>query len=135
MRIPRIYLETTIFNFYFAKNRRQYFGKTIEYCQEVKRLFEEMKAGKFKAYSSEYVIEEIRLDVNQAHRIEMLQLITDYNVMILSKSRKIERLAHLYLQAGAIPQKYVDDALHIATSAIYDLDFIVSLNFSAYCKG
>jgi hypothetical protein len=60
MRIPTIYLETTIFNFYFAEKRRQYFGKTIEYCQETKRFFDAVKAGNFKPYTSVYVIDEMK---------------------------------------------------------------------------
>jgi hypothetical protein len=59
MSITKIYLETTIFNFYFAERGRQYFGKTVEYCKETKQVFEAIKAGKFKPYTSEYVIAEI----------------------------------------------------------------------------
>jgi predicted nucleic acid-binding protein len=134
MKIPKVYLETTMFNFFFAEKGRQYFGKTIEYCQEVKRLFEEIKAGKFKAYTSEYVIKEIRLEVNEEHRMKMLNIITDYDVVILSDSKENERLAHLYIQAEAIPKNSLYDALHIATSAVNDLDFIVSLNFQHIVK-
>ncbi|MDR2842408.1 MAG: hypothetical protein LBV52_04330, partial [Spirochaetaceae bacterium] len=32
------------------------------------------------------------------------------------------------------PENFPDDALHIATTAIYDLDFIVSLNFQHIVK-
>jgi hypothetical protein len=34
-----------------------------------------------------------------------------------------------YIEAGAVPSAYPTDAAHIAMTAVYGLDFIVSLNF------
>jgi len=51
-KIPSIYLETTIFNFPFADDAPQYQADT-------KRLFTEIKAGKFKPFTSEYVMQEL----------------------------------------------------------------------------
>ena len=51
MRTPRIYLETTMFNYYFDKEREAH-ADTV-------RLFEEIKAGKYQAYTSGYAIREI----------------------------------------------------------------------------
>lgn len=93
MIVPKIYLETTIFNFYFAENGRQYFGKTVGYCQDTKRFFKAVKAGKYQPYTSEYVIAEIEQDINDEHRLEMLNLITDYEIIILPKSEEALRLA------------------------------------------
>jgi hypothetical protein len=134
MKIPTIYLETTMFNFYFAEKRHQYFGKTVQYCQETKQFFDAVKEGKFDAYTSEYVIKEIKLEEDEEHRFEMLKLIDDYNVIILSNSKKIEYLANLYIEASAIPKTFPEDALHIASAVINDLDFIVSLNFQHIVK-
>ena len=43
---PKIYLETTIFNFPFADDAPQYKSDTL-------KLFKEIGAGKFKAYEYE----------------------------------------------------------------------------------
>ena len=51
-RIPTIYLETTIFNFPFADDAPQYQADT-------KRLFAEVKSGKFRPFTSEYVTQEL----------------------------------------------------------------------------
>jgi len=51
-KIPSIYLETTIFNFPFADDAPQYRADTL-------RLFTEIKAGKFKPFTSEYVTREL----------------------------------------------------------------------------
>ena len=52
MRVPTIYLETTIFNFPFADDAPQYKA-------EARQLFTEIKAGKFKPFTSEYVLDEL----------------------------------------------------------------------------
>jgi hypothetical protein len=130
----KAYIETTLFNFYFAEKGKQYFGKTVQYCRETRRFFEAVRAGKFEPYTSEYVIAEIERDDNEEHRLEMLKLIAGCGVIILPGNGEIERLARLYIEAGAIPETFPDDALHIAATAIHGLDFIVSLNFQHIVK-
>jgi hypothetical protein len=123
-----------MFNFPFAEKGKQYYGKTIRYCQEAKKVFEIIRSGKFETYTSDYVIKEIKREQNEAHRQEMLQLITDSGTNLLPESEEIERLSWLYINAGAIPEAFPDDARHIACTAIHGLDFIVSLNFQHIVK-
>jgi hypothetical protein len=130
----KAYIETTLFNFYFAEKGKQYFGKTVKYCRETREFFDAVRGGKFEPYTSDYVLAEIDREKNEGHRLEMLKLIADCNVIILPGNEEIERLAWLYIEAGAIPETFPDDALHIATTAIYELDFIVSLNFQHIVK-
>ncbi|MFP3041494.1 hypothetical protein LQZ19_06685 [Treponema primitia] len=51
MRTPRIYLETTMFNFPFADDSPQYRDDT-------RRLFEEIKVGRFQPFTSAYATGE-----------------------------------------------------------------------------
>jgi hypothetical protein len=44
MKIPKIYLETTIFNFPFAEDAPQYKADTL-------KLFNEIRAGRFEPYT------------------------------------------------------------------------------------
>jgi predicted nucleic acid-binding protein len=132
--MDKAYIETTLFNFYFAEKGKQYFGKTVQYCRETKKFFEAVRAGKFEPYTSDYVLAEIERESDEEHRLEMLKLIADCNVIILPGNEEIERLARLYIEAGAIPETFPDDALHIAATAIYGLNFIVSLNFQHIVK-
>jgi predicted nucleic acid-binding protein len=120
--IPTIYLETTIFNFPFADDAPQYQADTL-------RLFEEIKTGKFKPYTSEYVIRELDATADEGKRARMKRLIEDYGVVFLEQRDEIERLAAVYIAEKAVKQSYPTDALHIAAAAVYGLDFIVSLNF------
>jgi len=126
MRIPTIYLETTIFNFPFADDAPQYRADTL-------RLFAEIKAGKFKPYTSEYVTRELQAAADNL-REDRLQLIKEYGVETILASDEVEHLAALYIREGVIPVKYLPDALHIAAATIAGLDFIVSLNFRHIVK-
>ena len=122
MSIPRIYLETTIFNFPFADDAPQY-------RDESKRLFNEIKAGKFEPYTSVYTTDELQADPDQEHRGKMMRLIGEHNIKVLEKDEKSEALAELYIREGAVKATYPTDARHIAIATVNCLDFIVSLNF------
>ena len=120
MRKPKIYLETTMFNYYFDADRDAH-GDTV-------KLFEEVRAGKYEAYTSFYVIDELEI-ADEPKRSNMLSLINEYGVTILPDNKEAERLAALYVKEGIIPAKYLFDCLHIATATINDLDYVFSLNF------
>ena len=132
--MQKVYIETTLFNFYFADKGRQHFGKTVRLCRETKRFFEAIKAGIYEPYTSDTVLDEINRCGNAERRMEMLQLIKDYDVIVLPKDEKTKWLAKQYVEAGAIPKAKMDDAMHIATTAVHGLDFIVSLNFEHIVK-
>jgi len=120
MRKPRIYLETTVFNHYFDTDREAHIATVA--------LFKEIKAGKYKAYTSLYVTDEI-MEATEPKRSNMLALIKDYDIQVLSFSDEIRDLADIYVNENIIPYKYRYDGLHIACATINDLEYIFSLNF------
>jgi len=134
MEAPKVYLETTLFNFYFAETRGQYYGKTIEYCRDARLFFEAIEAGEFEPYTSEYVVGELRRTRNERRRDEMLKLVKDCGVRVLPEDEKAEWLADMYIEATAIPATHRTDALHIASATVNGLDFIVSQNFEHIIK-
>jgi len=125
MRILKVYLETTIFNYYFDKERDAH-PYTVE-------LFNEIKQGKYKAFTSTYVIEEIE-EAPAAKRELMLALIKRFKIEILGESDEAENLAENYVKEGIIPQRFITDGIHIATATVNDLDMILSLNFKHIVK-
>lgn len=127
MRIPTIYLETTIFNFPFADDAPQYKADTL-------RLFEEIKAGKFKPFTSEYVIQELEDTRDTERREKMKTLIAEYGITVIPVSDNIRQLADVYVSSGIIPIKFFTDAIHIAAATVAGLDCIVSLNFRHIVK-
>jgi len=120
----KIYLETTIFNFPFAEDAPQYRADTL-------KLFAEIKAGKFKPFTSEYVTRELEA-ATDTQRDVRLRLIQEYGVEVILSNEKAERLADVYISENVIPAKYVTDALHIAVATVIGVDYIVSLNFKQH---
>jgi rRNA-processing protein FCF1 len=127
MTPARIYLETTMFNFPFVDDAPQYRADT-------RKLFDEIKAGKFEPYTSEYVVQELNNTKEGKRKNDMIQLLTDCGAVILQQGEEIERLAAIYVAEGIIPVAYETDALHIAAATVNRLDFIVSLNFQHIVK-
>ena len=76
----RLYLETTVFNYYFDENRSGH--------EDVLKLFEAIKAGKYEAYTSELVARELE-KAPEPKRSNMLALIEKYEVKSLSSNRKV----------------------------------------------
>lgn len=120
MRKPKIYLETTMFNYYFDTDREAHVD-TLE-------LFKEIQAGKYHAYTSAYVIDEL-MPTNEPKRSNMLNLINKYNIQTLGYSDEAQDLADIYIKEGVIPASKELDSIHIAISVINDMDYIFSFNF------
>ena len=126
MRIPRIYMETTLFNFYVDEDRGFAYESTI-------KLFDEIAAGRYTAYTSAVVIEELAKAPLEKYE-KMSSLILQYNISILALNDEADRLADVYVAEGIIPLKYRIDGLHIAIATVYDLEMIISMNFQHIVK-
>ncbi len=57
----------------------------------------------------------------------MKNSIADFKV--LPNTKEIEYLAREYLKNDAIPEKYSEDAYHIAFAVVNEMDYILSWNF------
>ena len=120
MRTQKIYLETTMFNYYFDSGRDAH--------QDTVKLFEEIKAGKYQAYTSNYTVEELQRAPVEKYR-KMAGLLIKYDVTILDSSEEVEGLAILYQKHSILPERSFIDACHIAVASVNDMDMILSLNF------
>jgi len=121
MAVPRVYLETTIFNHYFDENM----GIAHE-CTHM--LFEEIIKGKYKPFTLYAVIDEIKMAPSEK-RDKMINLISEYNINIIEYNLKAVVLADLYISDGILSNKRRTDALHIAIATVKELDIIISMNF------
>jgi predicted nucleic acid-binding protein len=120
MRTTRVYLETTMFNYYFEPEREAH-ADTV-------KLFEEIRAGKYQAFTSMYAVEELqKAPAEKAQK--MADLITEFGVIVLETSEEARTLAMLYQDQGIIPPGSTVDAQHIAVASVNDMDMIISLNF------
>lgn len=125
MKRPKIYIETTMFNYYFDSEREAH-PHTV-------KLFEEFRSGRYEPYTSEYVLQELRR-APEPKRGAMLRLVRDFEISVFDVDAEAERLADVYVAEKVLPEKYRMDGLHIALTAVKGLEFIVSLNFKHIVK-
>jgi hypothetical protein len=126
MRTPRLYLETSVFNFVFADDAPDKKTDTL-------KLFQEIKAGMYQPFTSAYVVQELE-KASEAKREKMLRLLDEYGIVPLIPNDEVTRIAALYISHGVIPAKYDTDALHIAAATVLDLEIIASRNFKHIVK-
>ena len=124
--IPKLFLETTVFNFYFE-------GKQGQKQKDAIRLFEAIAGGKYEAYTSEEVVNEIKA-TSEEKAVKMKALSEKYIKRTIQSSPEAERMADIYVKKGIIPLKFRTDALHIATAVVNELDFVVSYNLGHIVK-
>ena len=117
----RLYLETTVFNYYFDEDREGH--------QDTVRLFEAIGAGEYEGYASIYVMDELKR-TQEPKRSKMLALVEKYGIISLNNNTQTITLAELYVESGIIPATYRYDSSHIAIASVYDLDCVVSYNFT-----
>lgn len=120
MKKLKIYLETTVFNFYFDTDRDAH--------KDTLKLFEQIKEGIFEPYTSAYVVDEL-LKAHEPKKTNMINLLKKYDIKLLDPSAEAQRLMEIYVAEGVIPQRFSYDGLHIAIGAINELDCIISFNF------
>jgi len=125
MEKPKIYLETTLFNYYFDTDRDAHPDTLL--------LFKDVAAGKYEAFTSDAVVKELTA-APASKSAMMIALVGEYKIETLTVNDEINRLADLYVAEGIIPAKYRTDGVHIAVAAVNGLDIIASMNFQHIVK-
>jgi len=120
VRKQKIYLETTMFNYYFDKTKNAQ-PSTIAF-------FEAIGMEQFEGFTSIYTYNELD-KAHEPQKSNMLHLIEKYNIIILDTSDEVIQLAEKYIINNIIPKNKRVDALHIAVASVNELDIILSYNF------
>ena len=117
----RLYLETTVFNYYFDIDR--------DGNQDTVRLFEAIGEGIYEGYTSRYVMFELH-KAEDPKKSDMLALVDKYGIRILEYDAEAVMLSKLYISNGIIPATCRLDSSHVAMASVYNLDCVVSYNFA-----
>ena len=124
----KVYLDTSIFNFAIST-------QDVATEKEVtNRFLNELKSGRFFGYVSAIVLREIHDTTNKQRREDLLKFLGQFELEALSQTEEADLLAERYIQEKIIPEKHLDDALHIAIASVHNLDVIVSWNFAHMVK-
>jgi hypothetical protein len=126
MRIPKVYLDTSVFNSVYADDAPDRKEDTL-------KLLEEIEEGKYKPHTSDYLLQELKCAADPKEDLK-IELINRYRMTILKKSDEAEHLAGLYVAEGVIPARYLTEVIHLALTVVSGLDFMVSFNFKHIVK-
>ena len=118
---PKVYLETTIISYLAARPSRDII---IAAHQELTNEWWENRRRRFDLFVSQLVIQEAKAGDKDAaqKRLSILE-----SIPLLELNEKVISLARILLDE-AIPPKAVEDALHIAVSAIHGMDYLLTWN-------
>ena len=122
----KLYFDTSIFNFALSDDVPKEKEVTL-------KLFDEVRKSKYEVYVSEVVIRE----ANRASEEKVKSLIDLINEVVseeLYVNDEVQELAKRYVTEVIIPERYEDDALHIAVASVNNLDAIISWNFAHIVK-
>jgi len=120
MRYLKLYLETSVWNFYFADD-------APEKKEVTRRFFDNLASSPYTVYASETVFEEVaRATEEKKHTLA--ELISRHEPTILELDSEVSELADEYIRNGALPPRALYDALHVAYASVHELDFVVSWN-------
>lgn len=86
----------------------------------------------YKQSISVITIEELSDTKDETLRRNLLDLIKDFKVLKLNK--EIENLADIYIGKGVFPERYRDDALHVAFASSHHIVYLISWNFEHLVK-
>ncbi|MBU7027742.1 MAG: PIN domain-containing protein [Theionarchaea archaeon] len=114
----KVYLDTSVISALFDKRNPERKSLT-----EVFFTFIE----EFDPYISEITGSEIERTPNAELRTNMKNTIVQFPVLFLTEDS--EWLANEYIRYGAVPERYTEDAYHIAVAVINEMDFLLSWNF------
>ena len=121
MRKLKLYIETSAWNFVFADDSPEKMAITKEF-------FELVGKGVYEIYASTVVEAEISR-APEPIKTKLIALLNQYNPVMLELTTEAERLADGYIERGIIPEKKVEDALHVAVATLEELDAVVTWNY------
>jgi len=121
----KLYLESSVINFVFAEDDTE--------RQKITKEFFADKLEKFEVFISDIVFTELS-NTKEPKRSILLEFVAKLPITNLKNSDEAINLARTYVEEGVIPEKYLNDALHIAIATVNSIDVVVSWNLEHIVK-
>ncbi|MSR59892.1 MAG: DNA-binding protein [Planctomycetaceae bacterium] len=119
---PKLYLETTVVSYLTAWPSRDI---VIAAHQQIAKEWWKSCSDRFEVVASILVLQEASAGDEAAARDRVAIL---DQIPLLGESNEALELAQQLIDAAAIPQKAVDDAVHLAIAATNGVDYLVTWN-------
>lgn len=124
MKKETLYLDTSVPSAYHDDRAKERKEATIKFWKEVLPLYQ--------VYISEITVKELEATKNELLRRNFKKLIKGFKILKINK--KIGDLARGYIEKGIFPERYIDDALHVAIASFYHVSYLISWNFEHLVK-
>jgi len=124
LNMKSIYIESSVVSYYTSKLSKD---KIINLKQSITKEFWRLVIPKSKGFISELVNSEIK-DGDEDASLLRIKAIAQFETLILTND--IIKLAKTYLKILNLPEKAYNDSLHIATTCINKINYLVSWNCS-----
>ena len=124
MKKETLYLDTSVISAYYDERTKE--------RQEATGKFWETILPKYKVFISEVTLNELENTKNEALKKKFKKLVKNFSVLKISQ--KVKELANVYIDRGIFPEKYIDDALHVAMATSHGISYVVSWNFEHLVK-
>ena len=121
MRKLKLYLETSVWNFFFADD-------APEMREITKQFFSSIEEGLYEIFVSEVVVGEID-NAPEPKRKVLLDLVNKYSPIELEITEEANELTKVYMDRGIVPQKKRNDAFHVAVATVCEMDAVISWNY------
>ncbi|MHA2033548.1 MAG: type II toxin-antitoxin system VapC family toxin [Candidatus Kariarchaeaceae archaeon] len=119
----KVYLDTSVFSAYFDDRAPMRQRQTREFWDRLKE---------YERHASELVLDELNAVTDEKLRSNMIGLTKEFQILKLND--QCNTLAEKYIEKGIFPERYKDDALHLAIATINVIDILVSWNFEHLVK-
>ncbi|MHA1143134.1 MAG: type II toxin-antitoxin system VapC family toxin [Candidatus Helarchaeota archaeon] len=119
----KVYLDTSVISALFDQRNPERQALTREFFDSLEKI---------EVYISEITLLEIDHIPNIELKKNINQIVKEFNVLELGKDT--EELAQKYVEMGAVPKKFSEDAFHIAVAVMYEMDYLLSWNFKHIVK-
>lgn len=118
MRRLKLYLDTSVWNFYFADDSPEKRDITREF-------FEIVEKGVYEIFISEIVTQEVSRALDFKRRL-LIDLINKYTPIELDITVEAEELAEAYINRNIVSQKKREDALHVGVATVSEMDALIT---------
>jgi len=120
---PKVYLETSVISYLASRPSRDLI---VAANQQLTQEWWHLRRQDFDLFISQLVIQEASAGDEDAAR-RRLQVVAD--IPLLTLNEETVAFAERLIKEGPMPQKAVEDALHIAVATLHGMDYLLTWNF------
>jgi len=124
MKKETLYLATSVLSAYYDNRAKERQEATVNFWRNT--------LGNYRPCLSEITVEELEATKDPRLIRKFRKLIK--GIRVLKVNQRVRDLATICVERGIFPEKYIDDALHVAAASLYKVSYLVSWNFEHLVK-